>query len=425
MITNAVGGAAPGPGARSLSSLTSMTELLTRPPAAVVDDAPDAAPSLWWRGALGALWAICLGLAVLVVLVLIVWATDARSGAGAGQAMQAALQLWLAAHKVPLHIAASHGQPGATIALAPLGLTLALVLLVARAGAVLARGSRTDDLGGVATVAAAVGVPYGVLAAFVAAAAHGAAVRPSPVAALGAGLILGTAAAAWGALRGAGQESDLRAIVPARLHAPIAAGAAAVPVLVGAGLVLTLGSLAVHAHTASALADSLGAGVVATGGLLLLDALLLPNAALAAVGYVTGPGFALGAATSYGQTGVTSTALPSLPLLAAAPQGPAPVGVRVLCLVAIVATGAVVGWRLRRFPASGWDAVRDLIGAGAVAGLLTAVAVGLAGGPAGPGRMAVVGASPWQVGLATAGEVTAVAALVVAVTRRVRFANRS
>jgi len=393
-----------------------MTELLTRPPAAVVDKTADeATPSLWWRGALGALWAICLGLAVLVVLVLVVWATDARSGASAGEAMQAALQLWLLAHKVPLHVS---GHPSATIALAPLGLTLALVLLIARAGAVLARGSRVDDLQGVATVAAAVGVPYGVLAAFVAAAAHGAAVRPSPVAALGAGLLVGTAAAAWGALRGAGHTSDLRAIVPVRLHAPIAAGAAALPVLIGAGLLLVLGSLAGHAHTASTLADGLGTGVVATGGLLLLDALLLPNAALAAVGYVTGPGFALGAATSYSQTGVTSTALPSLPLLAAAPQGPAPAGVRIFCLVAIAAAGVVVGWRLRRFPATGWDAVRDIAGAGAVAGVLTAMAVGLAGGPVGPRRMAVVGASPWQVGLVTAGEVTAVAALVVAVAMR-------
>jgi hypothetical protein len=410
----------------ALASLTAMTELLTRPPAAAAGDAPDAVPSLWWRGALGALWAVCLGLAVLVVLVLVLWATDARSGSGAGQAMQAALQLWLLAHKVPLHIAGTRAQPGATIALAPLGLSLALVLLVARAGAVLARGSRIGDLPGAATVAAAVGVPYGVIAAFVAAAAHGDTVRPSPVAALGAGLLLGTAAAGWGAMRAAGREFGLRAIVPARLHAPLSAGAAALPVLVGGGLVLVLGSLAVHARTASALADGLGAGVVATGGLLLLDALLLPNAALAAVGYVTGPGFALGAGTSYAQTGVTSTALPSLPLLAAAPQGPAPLTVRVLCLVAIAAAGVVVGWRLRRFPApSGWDAVRDLVGAGAVAGILTAIAAGLAGGPAGPGRMAVVGASPWQVGLVTAGEVTAIAALVVAVTARTRSPGRA
>jgi hypothetical protein len=49
------------------------------------------------------------------------------------------------------------------------------------------------------------------------------------------------------------------------------------------------------------------------------------------------------------------------------------------------------------------------LGAGAVAGALAAAFAFLAGGPAGPGRMTVVGASPWEVGLAVAGEVAVVA----------------
>jgi hypothetical protein len=359
---------------------------------------------------LAALWAVCVGLAVLVVLVLVVWATDARSGADASDAVRAALAMWLVAHKVPLHVA------GGTLALAPLGLTLLLSLLVARAGAVLARGCSVDSPGGVALVAAAVGVPYSVLAAFVAAAAHGQALRPSPVAALAAGLVVGTVAAAAGALRGARQADVWRDLSPA-IREPLLAGATALPVLVGAGLLLVLVSLGVHAHTASVLAAQLGGGVVATGGLLLLDALLLPNAALAAVGYVTGPGFAIGAGTSYAQTGVAATTLPSLPLLAAAPHGAAPLSVRVFCLAALALAGLAVGWRLRRMAQAGWLAVRTVVCSGAVAGVLSAIAVAVAGGPGGPGRMTVVGASPWQVGLAVAGEVTAVAALVVAVAR--------
>jgi hypothetical protein len=402
-----------------------MTELLTRPPAAVASDADEfGGPSVWWRGSLAALWSVCVGLGVLVVLVLIVWATDARSGADAGEAMRAALQLWLVAHKVPLHVAGGH-VVGGTVAIAPLGLTVAFALLLARAGAVLARGCGVTTLPGVATVGAAIGVPYALLAAFVAAAAHGAAVRPSPVAALAAGLLVGTVAATWGATRGAGREAAVWAQLPAGLRTPLAAGAAAIPVLFGAGLLLVLASLAVHAHTAATLADQLGGGVVATGALLLLDGLLLPNAAFAAVGYVTGPGFALGAGTSYAQTGVTSTTLPSLPLLAAAPHGPAPVAVRVLCLLALLAAGAIVGWRLRSRPATGWLAVRDVVASAAVSGALVALAVGLAGGPGGPGRMSVVGASPWQIGLATAGEVAAVAALVVAVAARPRWGRRT
>src|SRR3954466_8481602 len=117
-----------------------MTELLTRPPAATAsaESESSAAGSVWWRGCLAAVWAVAVGVAILVVLVLIVWATDSRSGAGAGQAIRFALQLWLAAHNGPLHVGA------ATIALAPLGLTLALSFLIARAAAVLARGHDVD-----------------------------------------------------------------------------------------------------------------------------------------------------------------------------------------------------------------------------------------------------------------------------------------
>src|SRR4051812_34885289 len=125
-----------------------MTELLTRPPAATTSStARDSAgtASVWWRGCLAALWAVAVGVAILMVVVLVVWATDARSGAGAGEAIRFALQLWLAAHKVPLHVS------GATVAVAPLGLTLALAFVVARAAAVLARGHDVDDIGGVLT----------------------------------------------------------------------------------------------------------------------------------------------------------------------------------------------------------------------------------------------------------------------------------
>src|SRR3954462_8622506 len=183
---------------RSLRRWTAMTELLTRPPAATTStvSATSSAGSVWWRGCLAAVWAVALGVAILVMLVLVVWATDSRSGAGAGQAIRFALQLWLAAHKVPLHVGP------ATVAGAPLGLTPALACLIARAAAVLARGHDVDDIGGVLTVGTSVGIPYAVLTAFVAAAATGPPVRPSPVAAMGCGLVVGWLAATWGAARG-------------------------------------------------------------------------------------------------------------------------------------------------------------------------------------------------------------------------------
>jgi len=387
-----------------------MTELLTRPPAAVATaPADETSPSLWWRGAFAALWAVAVGVAILMVCVLIVWATDSRSGAGAGQAIRVALQLWLAAHKVPLHVG------GGSLAVAPLGLTLGLSFVVARAAAVLARGHAIDSLTGIASVGVAVGVPYAVLSAFVAAAANAAPVRPSPVAALVAGLLLGTAAACWGAARGTGALRLSSAGLPPWFAASMRAGALAVAVLVVAGVVLTLGSLATHARAAADIADGLGGGMTARFAVLVLDALLLPNAAIAAVGYLTGPGFAVGAGSSVSLGGAHVGAVPALPLLAAVPHGPAPTLVRVAAVALLLGIGALTGWFATRGDVvSVWTAAGRAVLAAALAGLLVAILVAIGGGPAGHGRMTAVGASPWQVGLVLALELSVVAAVFAA-----------
>jgi hypothetical protein len=57
--------------------------------------------------------------------------------------------------------------------------------------------------------------------------------------------------------------------------------------------------------------------------------------------------------------------------------------------------------------------LRRVAVAGGIAGIAVAGLVASAGGPAGPGRMSAVGASPWQVGLSVAGELMVPAALVV------------
>lgn len=386
-----------------------MTELLTRPPAATTAtvDETGQAGSVWWRGALAALWAVAVGLATLVVVVLIVWATDSRSGAGAGSAIRFALQLWLVAHKVPLHVGP------ATFALAPLGLTLGLSFVVARAAAVLARGHDVHDLAGILTVGTAVAVPYAVLAAFVAAAATAHPVRPSPVAAMAAGLVLGWLAATWGAARGTVGIGAVLDALPRSTGRPLTAGAMAVGVLFIGGMVLDLGALAVHARTAADLSDALGTGVVAGAALLLADALLLPNAALATMGYLTGPGFAVGSGTSVSLAGSHLGAVPALPLLAALPHGPAPFLVRVLAIALLLVAGGLVAWWVVADGESSPSMIlsRVFIAAGC-AGVIAALLVVAAAGPAGPGRMAAVGASAWQVGLALSGEIAFVGTLV-------------
>jgi hypothetical protein len=388
-----------------------MTELLTRTATASRSNSergatgarPGLLSSVWARGLVSALWATAVGCAVLVFAVLIAWAGDSRSGAGAGSAIRTALQLWLAGHRVPLHV------EGGTIVLAPIGLTVGLCWLVARAAAVLARGQQVDDPRGVGLIAVAVGVPYAVLSTFVAAAAHSSHVRPAPAVALVAGLLLGMGSAGWGAARGVGLVRSCWTRLPAAAARPLSGGLAASGVLVVGGLLLLVASLATHAATAWSDVGALGGGGVGAGAVLVLDLLLVPNAALAAVGYLAGPGFGVGAGSAVTIGSVHAGALPALPLLAAVPRSSAGVVVEGLVLLVLVGAGLAAAGVVARFGEPLLRSMLLALGAGAVAGTVIAALVAIAGGSGGPGRMTAVGASPWQTGLAVAAEVAAVA----------------
>jgi hypothetical protein len=386
-----------------------MTELLTRTRASRSDDPVELSArggwfsSVWARGAVSALWAASVGCAVLLVVVLIAWAADSRSASSAGSAIRTALQMWLAAHRVPMQV------EGGTIVLAPLGLTLGLGWLVARAAAVLARGQQVDEPRGVGVVALAVGVPYGVIATFVAAAAHTSQVGPAPAIALLGGLVLGLVSAGWGAARGVGLVRACWSRLPSIVARTVAAGLCAAAVLVVGGLLLVVVALATHAASAWSDVGSLGGGAVGAGAVVALDVLLVPNAALAAIGYLSGPGFAVGGATTVSIGSVHSGPLPALPLLAAVPRSPAGVAVELLVLATVVGAGLAAAVIVARLGERLLRTMLLALAGGAVAGLAVAVLVAVAGGSAGPGRMSMVGASPWQTGLAAAAEVAVVA----------------
>src|SRR5206468_3316653 len=133
-------------------------------------------------------------------------------------------------------------------------------------------------------------------------------------------------------------------------------------------------ALASDARGYAALSSSLGGAGAGTLGLLGLSALLLPNAAAAALGLAGGPGFSVGSATLVSVHGVTLGAVPALPLLAALPDTQAVpllafVSQVVPALAGLVA-GATVG---RRFTdEDGGSIVAGLVG------LLAGVGVGVA-----------------------------------------------
>jgi hypothetical protein len=175
----------------------------------------------------------------------------------------------------------------------------------------------------------------------------------------------------------------------------IALGAiAGAMLLLASGAALVAVSLLFSFNEASEILSRLD---LSTGDALtntLVMALVAPNLALLGSAYLLGPGFAVGTGTTVTPTVVSLGAVPAFPALAALPnEGPAP-GWAVL-LMGVPALAAAIGAGIGR--RDGDPQPLDLAAlrgaaAGFGAGVLITLAIGLAGGPAGTGRMADIGA---------------------------------
>jgi hypothetical protein len=164
-----------------------------------------------------------------------------------------------------------------------------------------------------------------------------------------------------------------------------------------AGSLLAMAALAAHFQDAAGIQHQLAPG---TSGLpiALLGVAATPNAVLAAVGYLTGPGFAIGSHTAVSATAVSHGPLPLFPLLAGVPHGRP---LTVLGLLAITALALISGRVMLALIAihDSWLArLTDAIAATVLAGGLLAVLSALASGGIGAGSLGVVGPVWWEVG---------------------------
>lgn len=388
-----------------------MTETLARPTTRRTTTAPARRPLE--AGLIGALWAVCAGLVAVAVPVLLVWATDGRSGAGAGAALKTAAQVWLVAHGAGLEI------PGGTLSLSPLGLVALPVALLLRAAGHGARECRVTTLRSAGLLALAMGMPYGVLAAVVASLAVTPQVHPVAWQALLAGWAVGTLGGLAGTLRTARLWPAVLPALPDRAARLVTATAAALGIVLAAGALLAGGSLLAHLGRASDLAAATKPGLVGGIALLLLGLSLVPNAAVWAASWLAGPGFHIGIGTAVGPFATHLGPVPSLPLLAGLP-GPVPGWIGVLALALPLAAGVLGGLLVvRRLDHPGYlAACREAALVGPCAGAVVAGLAWLSGGAAGGARLSDVGASPWRVGLAVTVELAAGAAAAAAVVVR-------
>jgi uncharacterized protein DUF6350 len=374
-----------------------MADTLTRP-APQVARGPAHGRPIAIVGMAVALWTALLGVCCLVCVTLAAWITAAHHSDAMRPPVASAVQAWLLAHHAALAIS------GGTVGIVPLGLTAGLGALLVRGGRQAARLSDAQDLFDCLAVALAVALPYGVIAALLTKLAAWGQVRPDALQALAGAFILASVCAGLGALRETGQGAAAAGRLPADVRHAARAGIAAVAVIVGVGALLVVVGLAGHTNRASALMGSLHGGVSAAVLMALVSIAYVPNLAVWGSAWSVGPGFAVGAKTSVAMGGVHLGALPAVPLLAAVPHSAPPLGM--LAIAAPIGAGLLAGWLLKRTGADWtWG-----FAAGAITGATLGVLAWLSAGPLGPGRMAQLGPSAWQVGLAAAAEVGVLAA---------------
>ncbi|MGH3800961.1 MAG: cell division protein PerM [Pseudonocardiaceae bacterium] len=315
-------------------------------------------------------------LAIVALLALLGAASGAAGGAEGSLASvaRAGAVGWLVAHQVSLTID-SLTTDAAPLGVLPLLPTLLLGALVARGAA--QAGSRCGihtptDAG---WVAGAIAGTHGVLGAVLALVATPATVTADPVhAALGCALVAGVAAG-LGLAQPCGLLPAVLCRTPGWVRPGLVAGMWGLAVLLTAGLATVLIGLVGSAPEVVQMSGSDAGSVL---GLTVLSIGYLPNAAIAGLSWLAGPGFSIGA-LSVSPVTMLAAPVPAVPLLAALPQGPVQPWWGVALAVPLL-VGAAVG---RRCAAAAPDLVgrlRVLGVAAAVLALGSAVLATLAGG---------------------------------------------
>ncbi|MEV4463266.1 DUF6350 family protein [Micromonospora echinofusca] len=357
---------------------------------------------------------------------LVLWLFQLSEGAASVPgALRAGLAGWLLGHGVPLD------TPAGPLGLAPLALTALVLWRLARAGvhasrAIGARGGRSPRQALLA--AGAVGVAYALLGVFGAVLAGASPVR--------AGLtlvVLGTLGALVGSARTTHVAGLLAVRSPEPLRDGIRTGLVAALLILGAGAGAAGLAVAIGGGDAADLIGAYRTGVAGQAGITLVSLAYAPNAAIWAVSYLLGPGFAVGTDTAVRTSEVSVGALPAVPLLAGLPRGPVD-GLGAGLLAVPVLAGMAAGWllarRLLRLAVDDRAPLRwgPLLGpaviAGPVAGLLLGAAAAGSAGSLGDGRLAEVGPVAWQVA-AVATAVVTVGALVGAAATRMLSSRTS
>ncbi len=346
-----------------------------------------------------ALTAAAAGFALTAGLSLVLWALTPDSGSEAGEAARGGAVAFASAHFLPVSIS------GTALTLRPLLLTgVMIAVIMTTVGHARAVRGRALEAVHAAVFTAAYGLAVSALVVLAApAGAARAGLAPAGVAALGALLSLAHGATGWRAWWIAAVPEWVRRSTRAAFATLLALVAASAAVLAAALAVSFPDALGIAQLTVHSPGDALG--------VVLLCLAFAPNAVIAAIGYVSGAGFSIGAG-GFSPLQVHAADLPAVPLLAAVPDTQPGVAAWATMLAPIAA--ALVGaWTLRRVGASRWQRLAAVGLAAVGTGAVTAGLAAVGGGGVAGGSWAAMGTAPLIVGGSIAGTVLLVSASLV------------
>lgn len=322
---------------------------------------------------LAALGPLLIGYLAIASLLALVTALATNAHFAAGGVFDAALPSWLAAHQVPVRIF------GLELGVLPLLPTIGVAVITARAASRAAERLDLHRPGQAGKLIAIMAAAHGIAGMVVAGLASRGDVTADPLAALYYPALVSALAATAGVTRRCGLIDAIvhRADEPA--VAGLRAGALAVVLLLTAGGALLTFGLLTSISTARDLFP-MGAGNAI--GMLLLSIGYLPNAMIAATGFLAGPGFTIGA-VAMSPLEFNGGPVPALPLLAALPEGTAAWWPVLFAMP--LAVGIVVGRRLRHVDERPLARLRAVAVAAGVVALAFVVLGGSAGGHLGRG----------------------------------------
>jgi hypothetical protein len=307
-------------------------------------------------------------------ITLIAWATAGSATGTTSDPIRAAMWIWLGAHHVHFDLALSPSGVDGYLSYLPIG-GLLLPILALRAGFKRVVSKLDGDYSNLTGARLFFALFYAILTSLIAFFSSSAGVKP-----------LWWMAAVLAFLLALG--SSFLADRSISLAMPVILALRTVSILLGFGFLIFAIAFFTNFGQATLITQVLAPGIFGSLLLLFLNLLYLPNAAMAALSYVSGAGFAVGADTHLSPFTQDIGQIPALPLLAALPIDSNKW--LLLFSIVIIALGALLGyWTISLQERTSWQSFFILI-------VMLSLLAYFASGSLITQAMGAVGVSIWQ-----------------------------